>query len=146
MCNIFRIAKCRQSYTAYCIRRIFRGRIDLRHTMYMSGHRKERSISIFTRKCTGNKKSQSLKHLSTCHQRAMAVQESAVFRTTRAQTLKNKLHKSIIQIIFIFVLKLNYKHWQYIFFAHRKMNLKSALQTFLWKSSAFRRFAMQFLD
>lgn len=116
MCNIFRIAKCRQSYTAYCIRRIFRGRVELRHTMYMSGQRKERSISIFTRKCTGNKKSQSLKHLSTCHQRAMAEQESAVFRTTREHTcfsnrcLKNKIHKSIIQIIFIFVLKLNYKH------------------------------------
>lgn len=86
MCNIFRIAKCRQSYTAYCIRRIFRGRVELRHTMFMSGHRKERSISIFTRKCTGNKQSQSLKHLSTCHQRAMAVQESAVFRTTIAHT------------------------------------------------------------
>lgn len=56
MCDISSIAKCKQKYTAYCIRGTLRGRVELDHIMFMSEHRKEGSIDSYAGKWTGNQK------------------------------------------------------------------------------------------
>lgn len=70
MCDISKNAKCKQRYTAHCLRAtsiqaLSDAGIELRHIMFMSGHRNEGSIRSYARKCSGNQKLAISKTLSS---------------------------------------------------------------------------------
>lgn len=70
MCDISKNAKCKQRYTAHCLRAssiqaLSDAGIELRHIMFMSGHRNEVSIRSYARKCSGNQKLAISKTLSS---------------------------------------------------------------------------------
>lgn len=70
MCDISKNAKCKQRYTAHCLRAasiqaLSDAGIELRHIMFMSGHRDEGSIRSYARKCSGNQKLAISKTLSS---------------------------------------------------------------------------------
>jgi len=75
MSDISKNSKCSKSYTAHCLRATaIQGMSDagfqLRHIMYMSGHKNESSVRSYNRSCSSNQKealSDTLSTISTCN-------------------------------------------------------------------------------
>lgn len=70
MCDISRNAKCKQRYTAHCLRAtsiqaLSDAGVELRHIMFMSGHRNEGSIRSYSRECASSQELVISKTLSS---------------------------------------------------------------------------------
>lgn len=70
MADICRNSKCSTSYTAHCLRAtaiqaMNDAGFELRHIMFMSGHKNESSVRSYTRECSTNQKKQISNALAT---------------------------------------------------------------------------------